>query len=146
MYGARAEIDRKKMNWDMERKPPSISLSSRSRRKEIEKILEQHAGDGSGMDEESSEESGLKASIEVSSDAKVGDTDADGSGNSSTSVTAGYGYQGSGVKNSDSKMIHTGSEQPLAINLSDAVVWAEILGEPVCRKHRRKRMGQQYGN
>lgn len=33
-----------------------------------------------------------------------------------------------------------------SINLQEAVVWAEILGDPVSRKRRKTRMRQGYGN
>jgi hypothetical protein len=36
-------------------------------------------------------------------------------------------------------------QQP-AMTLQEAVVWAEILGDPVSIKRRKKRMGQIYGN
>ena len=32
------------------------------------------------------------------------------------------------------------------MNLQEAVVWSEILGEPVCRKNRRRRRARSYGN
>lgn len=32
------------------------------------------------------------------------------------------------------------------VNLAEAMVWTELLGEPAYRKRRRKRMEQQYGN
>lgn len=37
-------------------------------------------------------------------------------------------------------------EQKPSLDLQEAVAWAEILGEPAYRKHRKKRMGQLYGN
>lgn len=37
-------------------------------------------------------------------------------------------------------------EQTFSLNLQEAVVWAEILGDPVSRKRRKKRAGQLYGN
>lgn len=37
-------------------------------------------------------------------------------------------------------------EQKSSMNLQEAVVWAEILGDPVSRKRRKKRTGQLYGN
>jgi hypothetical protein len=35
---------------------------------------------------------------------------------------------------------------PDAVNLQDAMAWAEILGDPVSKKRRRRRVSQQYGN
>ena len=32
------------------------------------------------------------------------------------------------------------------ISMEEAMMWSEILGEPVCKKRRRKRMEQRYGN
>ena len=40
----------------------------------------------------------------------------------------------------------TVTEKNPSMSLQEAVVWAEILGEPVSRKRRKKRMGQLYGN
>lgn len=37
-------------------------------------------------------------------------------------------------------------ERKPAIDFQEAVVWAEILGDPVSRKRRKKRMGQLYGD
>lgn len=36
--------------------------------------------------------------------------------------------------------------RPQSVNLQEAVIWAEILGEPVSRKRRRRRVKNQYGN
>lgn len=37
-------------------------------------------------------------------------------------------------------------KEPETIELQEAVLWAEILGEPVSKKRRRRRIEQIYGN
>lgn len=44
-----------------------------------------------------------------------------------------------------SKAPETLAQKP-SLDLQEAVVWSEILGDPVSRKRRKKRMGQLYGN
>ncbi|MDO5336284.1 MAG: hypothetical protein Q4E89_02310 [Eubacteriales bacterium] len=36
------------------------------------------------------------------------------------------------------------SSEASSINLQEAIIWAEILGEPACRKYRRRRMEMQH--
>jgi len=37
-------------------------------------------------------------------------------------------------------------KHPRVISLEEAIMWSEILGEPLSKKRRRKRMEQRYGN
>lgn len=47
----------------------------------------------------------------------------------------------------DRNILASDSERDVSsMNLQKAIVWAEILGEPVSRKRRKKRMGQLYGD